>query len=335
MNPTSFVFVAQAGNLEGMSLALAASLRTYAGFSHELIAAVPAPASVWGSLSKGTMDAFEELEVTVRNVENPFGREYPIGNKFGCLLLAAGKVAAVPASKLHHTREQWQNIYAAAGISMPCIEPAEGATRSEMPPYFNAGMISVDPDIGFGSVWLECAQNIEADQSIPISARRPWLDQIALPVAAAKLGIEVHALSVDYNFPSWDLSRQPSDKTVFYHYRRPSFLFGNSDIFGRASRAVSSFPAARREVGRYPRLSMLGTSGNYWLKKLYIFMAEIWRGPPIDGLEDPRVLHIEICFGIGERWALKTVQAVHWIRRFVLRCAGKRRRTKKPARGRF
>jgi hypothetical protein len=196
-------------------------------------------------------------------------------------------------------------------------------------------MISVDPDIGFGSAWLECAQNIDADQSIPISAKRPWLDQIALPVAAAKLGIEVHALSVDYNFPSWDLSRQPSDKTVFYHYRRPSFLFGNSDIFGRASRAVSSFPLARREIGRFPQLSMLRTSRYYRVKKLYFFMGEIWHGPPVDGKEDILLRHLATCFGISERRAFKIVQVVHWVRRLVLWCAGKRRRTKKPARGRF
>jgi hypothetical protein len=64
-------------------------------------------------------------------------------------------------------------------------------------------MISVDPDACFGSIWLERARKIYENEPIPIGAKRPWRDQSALSMAAAKLGIAVHALSADYDFRSW------------------------------------------------------------------------------------------------------------------------------------
>jgi hypothetical protein len=294
MTPTSFIFVAQAGLLEQMSLVLAASLRANAGPGHELIAAVPTPASIWGSLSTGVKAAYEELEVAVKEITNPFGREYPIGNKFGCLMiepmhrrlvfldtdvimfrapqddsLEKGRIAAVPASRSHHTDEQWRKIYAAVRLPVPSAETTDGAISSGMPPYFNAGMVSVDPDAGFGSAWLECAQKIEQDESIPFKAKRPWLDQIALPVAAAMLEIDVCTLSVEYNFPSWKRSIRPSENTVFYHYQKPHVLLRNREIFGHACRAVSSYPATRKELRKYRQLAMLCSSRNYIAKKYF------------------------------------------------------------------
>jgi hypothetical protein len=294
MTPTSFIFVAQAGHLEKMSLVLAASLRANAGFNHELIAAVPTPASIWGSLSTGVKAAFEELEVAVKEITNPFGRKYPIGNKFGCLMveprhrrlvfldtdvimlrapqndsLEQGRIAAVPASGSHHTDDEWRKIYAAVRLPVPRVEPPNGTMSPRMPPYFNAGMVSVDPDANFGSVWLECAQKIEQNQSIPFKAKRPWLDQIALPVAAAMLGIDVCALSVEYNFPSWVRSIRPSENTVFYHYQSPLVLLRNREMFGHASRAVSSYPATRKELRKYRKFAMLCSSRNYFAKKFF------------------------------------------------------------------
>ena len=285
MKPTSFVFVSQAGKLEGMSLVLAASIRAAAGFEHELIAAVPTPASTWGRLAPGTLDAYEELQVSVQEIDNPWGRAYPIGNKFGCLCVNArhpvlvfldtdivmldlpldsgpgiGPVAAVPASRRHHSVEQWAAIYAAAGVTMPAQETIATAGGATGPAYFNSGVVAIEMSSGFGAAWLEIARRIDNDPAIPESARRPWLDQIALPVTAAALG---------YNFPSWEKQLQMPASTTFYHYQRPNVLLRNALLFRRASTAVARFPRTARQVRAHAEVTMLASARFYRLKRAY------------------------------------------------------------------
>lgn len=294
MKPTSFVFVSQAGKLEGMSLVLAASIRAAAGFEHELIAAVPTPASTWGQLSPGTLDAYEELQVSVEEIDNPWGRAYPIGNKFGCLCVNArhpvlvfldtdivmldlpldggpgiGPVAAVPASRRHHSMDQWAAIYAAAGVAMPAQETCATAGGDSGPAYFNSGVVAIETASGFGTAWLETARRIDSDPAIPESARRPWLDQVALPVTAAALGIGVSELPIAYNFPSWEKQLTMPSPTVFYHYQRPSVLLRSAQLFRRAAAAVASFPRVRREVRKHAAVRMFASTANYRAKRWY------------------------------------------------------------------
>ena len=89
-------------------------------------------------------------------------------------------------------------------------------------PYFNAGLIAVDPKSGLGDVWLEACRRIDAKWGIRL--KRPHLDQIALPVAVHKLGLAYACLDEEYNFPAHlkpiDHERPP----VFAHYHSPHVL---------------------------------------------------------------------------------------------------------------
>src|SRR5829696_3659607 len=84
----AFVFVCQAGGLENKSLLLAASLKRHLRCDYELIAAVPAPAERWGTLSHDTEGLLKEFGVRVEPVTNDVDPDYPIGNKVACMRLA-------------------------------------------------------------------------------------------------------------------------------------------------------------------------------------------------------------------------------------------------------
>jgi len=116
---------------------------------------------------------------------------------------------------------------------------------------------------------VDCARKIDGDSSIPDSAKRPWLDQMALPIAATLLGSPVRPLTLEYNFPSWEQQLDPSDETVFYHYQRPTVLLRNRDLFLSASQAVSSFPLTRHAVSQHPEVSMYATPRFYGPKNIY------------------------------------------------------------------
>jgi len=49
----------------------------------------------------------------------------------------------------------------------------------------------------FGELWLETA--LEIDHGIRIHEKRPWLDQMALAVAAVRSGLRIETLSQDWN----------------------------------------------------------------------------------------------------------------------------------------
>ena len=79
-----FVFVCQQGELELKALLLAASLRRFLSVEHELAAALPQPESQWGCPSERTLALLAGWGVRTLPITNPFGQDYPIGNKLAC-----------------------------------------------------------------------------------------------------------------------------------------------------------------------------------------------------------------------------------------------------------
>ena len=64
------------------------------------------------------------------------------------------------------------------------------------PPYFNAGFISVEAGLAadFADAWSHCAGTLLAED-LPPRVRRRFLDQVSLPLAAARLGLEIQSLA--------------------------------------------------------------------------------------------------------------------------------------------
>ena len=85
MKKYGFVFICQQGELEIKSMLLATSLKRYLRCEYELVAAIPEPATRWGSISKNTLDLIQTLGVRTAPVINRINENYPIGNKVACL----------------------------------------------------------------------------------------------------------------------------------------------------------------------------------------------------------------------------------------------------------
>lgn len=245
----SFVFICQQGELEIKSLLLAASLKRFLRCDYELVAALPQPEALWGQPSATALDLLETLGVRQVQITNPIGHHYPIGNKLACLNIetSADKIVFLDSDMLclrefRHSRRferafnakpadlhtfgaapgEWARVYAAFGLDFPSVPVLATVSGETMPPYFNAGMIAVRRDAGLGEVWVDCACAINANPAI--GNKRPWLDQIALPVALAKLGLDFDSLDERFNYPAHLKPIDVNDLPCFCHYHRPDIL---------------------------------------------------------------------------------------------------------------
>jgi hypothetical protein len=247
----SFVFVCQQGRLEIEALLLAWSLRRFATGPHKVLAAVPRPASAWGEPADSTLSALAELGAEIRDVENRLDVEYPIANKLSSLALDVGSdidkrilldtdmllvsefaggpalaptLCATPARSAtwSSSSEKWQELYGMFGLEVPATRVQATVSGELMPPYFNAGFVAVDPDVPLADVWLETCREIDGNPNV--KRKRPWLDQAALPVAAARLGLEIAALPESYNFPA--NRKHPDERSLpfFCHYHQPKIV---------------------------------------------------------------------------------------------------------------
>lgn len=262
-------FVCQAGELEAQAVLLAASLRSHFPAGLKLIAAHP---RLHGALRQTVVKALRDLEVEIATIENPLDKTYLIGHKLAALELLGGSgvgmfldtdilvmrppdphkealpggLAAVPASGQICSLATWQHIYARFDLAFPQAAPPTLNTRETTAPYFNSGMIAVPGAIanGLAASWVDSAMQIDNDPAIPAEAKRPYLDQTSLPIAAARLGHAITALKPKWNFPSW-LGRIPEKSSpIFFHYQRIARLLRQMPTQETARAALALSPSA-------------------------------------------------------------------------------------------
>lgn len=242
-----FVFVCQQGELEAKAMLLAASLRRFLPPGHELVAALPTPASRWGSPSPATLAGLQRLSVRTTQIVNWVSPDYPIGNKIDCLAvettcrrtvfldsdmlllrpvdlapLTSARLAAVPASAAHVGQDDWARFYRACGLPPPAVVTRTLLSGEPTPPYFNSGFVSADRAIAsaLADEWNECATRLLAGGDLPRSVRHRFLDQVTLPIAAARLGVDIVPLPPEWNFPSWGMKIGDGPLPTFFHYQR-------------------------------------------------------------------------------------------------------------------
>ncbi|WP_100655930.1 sulfotransferase family protein [Alteromonas flava] len=272
------VFVCQAGELELKGLLLAASLRKYGNLANvDLVAAVPSP-DVWGDLSAQTHQALADLSVRKVIIESPFGRDYPIGNKLAAIgvstqasvtvfmdsdILCLGPLdfnqlktnglKAKPAdlNTYQGSPKQWERAYSFIGEALPKERVLSTVSKALMLPYFNAGVVAVHDGEAFSETWLSVARQI--DTCNEIQHKRPWLDQIALPVAAKSMGYPFEVLTEAFNYPAHLKCINAEKKPVLCHYHSPEVIEQEkmlSKVVHQLSRGV---PAIKRLIALYPR----------------------------------------------------------------------------------
>jgi hypothetical protein len=125
---------------------------------------------------------------------------------------------------------RWTRAYAHFGLKVPeaRVRLLRGR-RHDYVPYYNAGFVAFadrpHPRDGrrFGEHWLETA--LDFDHTCKIANKRPWLDQITLPLTVARFGYRVRVLDEMHNYSLShrdDYAATP-DATIL-HYHRQRFL---------------------------------------------------------------------------------------------------------------
>lgn len=226
-------FIVEPPRFDFMACYLAASLRQW--FGQEVALVGYCPETKIGTISKEITELLARLGCDLRPfaVAGRFTPDYPHGNKLLatlekrdtefsaffdsdilCLrpnnvenLIAEGRVCLTPAASMAWgTSETWKLIYATCDMAMPTerIRLMRQSGKRERIPYFSSGLFSFPEQhrnaegMTFPEVWMDIAQRIDKNEEIP--GRRPYLDQMSLPLAIQKAGLHWHILPDEQHY---------------------------------------------------------------------------------------------------------------------------------------
>lgn len=250
-------FIVEPPGYQVMACYLAASLRECFGDSVALVGYCPAHKI--DLVAKDVKAALARMGCDLRPMltEGRFDPPYPHGNKilatlepreteFSCFMdsdilclrpnaveniIREGCVSLTPAASMGWGKQEvWPQIYAAAGLDLPQerIALMRKPKRFRVIPYFSSGLYSFPEQHrtadgkSFAQVWMEVAQTIDALPDLP--AKRPYLDQITLPLAIRKAGLTWNLLPEDQHYILGGAARGkplPEGRQIYtVHYRQ-------------------------------------------------------------------------------------------------------------------
>ena len=258
MSPRLTVFfIVEPPDYQVMACYLAASLREQFGPTVALVGYCPA--QKLATVHPEVIRVLRHLGCEVRPfvTEGRFAPPYPHGNKilatmeprdseFSCFMdsdilclqpnavdniLAEGKVSLTPAAWMGWgDQDTWGRIYEIVGLPLPTerIQLMKQKKGKGKVPYFSSGLFSFPEQFrtkdgkSFPEVWYEVAQAVDADPDIP--QKRPYLDQMTLPLAIQKAGLAWNILPDSQHFILGGRSRGkplPEDRHIYtVHYRK-------------------------------------------------------------------------------------------------------------------
>lgn len=252
----TFYFIVEPPKYQHMACYLAGSIRV--NFGEQAAMVGYCPAHRMAELDPDAVAVLARMGCEVRPMvtEGRFDPPYPHGNKmlatlerreteYSCFLdsdilflrpnridnlIHEGAVSLTPAASMGWAgQDVWPVIYAAAGVPIPeeRIRLMNQRGGKDRMPYFSSGLfcfpeahVNVEGK-RFAEVWMEVAAAIEAAPDIP--AKRPYLDQMTLPLAIRKAGLDWHILPKEQHYILGGMKRGeplPKDREVFtVHYR--------------------------------------------------------------------------------------------------------------------
>lgn len=254
----TFVYVVEPPDYEIYACTLLASIRSF--FPGTVAAIGYCPEHRIGELHPAVLKAHEMMGAEVRpmKTEGMWDEPYPHGNKiiaamqpreslFSAFvdsdvlflrpnapanLCRAGHVScSVAASMQWAGQEVWEVIYGAFGMAVPeeRVQLMRGR-RPEVIPYFSSGLVAfpeaAGPEGRFPEVWYETARRLDRVETL--ENRRPYLDQMTLPLAIRRAGLGWNMLPEEQHYILGGRLRGealPEDRDIYtVHYRRPKVL---------------------------------------------------------------------------------------------------------------
>lgn len=254
-------FIVEPPSYEVMACYLAASLREQFGETVALVGYCPA--GKLAEVSPQVRVLLDRMGCELRSfaTEGRFDPPYPHGNKmlasleprdteFSCFmdsdifclrpnrvesLILEGHVSASKAASMVWAPQSiWEEVYAACKMEIPeerfrLMKQKRGPGRI---PYFSSGLV-VFPEhhrdakgLRFPETWMEVAAEIDACDKIP--KKRPYLDQLSLPLAIQRAGLKWNILPDEQHFILGGNARGeplPDDREIFtVHYRNWKIL---------------------------------------------------------------------------------------------------------------
>ncbi len=232
MNKSLTLYFVVEDHLQGLGVYLAATIREYLDPATKIIGYCSA--HKYDDLHPGLLTAFDRMGCEVRTFDaiDKWREPYPHGNKILASLeprdtdysgfmdtdilfigendlqpfLKPDKVSVVPATSMGWADQAiWTDVYGAC--DMPVPDDRMAMLRRKKPkvlPYFNAGVIYYPQQhrnaagMNFPEVWRETATRVDAVDAVP--RRRPYLDQLTLPVAIRRAGLDWNVMPEGQNF---------------------------------------------------------------------------------------------------------------------------------------
>ena len=225
-NDYIFCAVCQSGVFELKALILASSFFQHDKTRSKFVFGVPD-----GELNPITLEFIKKMKIQTVAIDTPI-EGYPISNK---LALFKAVCATYPAhhhifmdsdmiwlqafdgipnvdkadiwlrsggaksTQFYDTAEDWAPVYNLFNDKPPSHRINAFESSKQILPYFNAGFICTSKGEEFSRTWLEVAKKI--DSSPHIKHKRPWLDQLALPVTCQLNAMEIGLLDHQFNAP--------------------------------------------------------------------------------------------------------------------------------------
>jgi len=256
MTRLTFFFIVEPPKYQNMAVYLAASIRENFGDTVAMVGYCPAHRMAELDGDSIALLGRMGCEVRPMQTEGQFDPPYPHGNKmiaalqerdsdFSCFLdsdilflrpndpanlIRDGHVSLTPAASMGWAAQEiWTKIYATAYLPIPeerirLMNQNKGKDRM---PYFSSGLFAFPErhrnaeGLRFPEVWLQVARQIEANPDIP--AKRPYLDQMTLPLAIRKAGLDWNILPKEQHYILGGRKRGealPQDREIFaVHYR--------------------------------------------------------------------------------------------------------------------
>lgn len=266
-------FVVEPPTYQYLACYLAASIRQHLDPEVQLVGYCPAHRME--ELDPAVIETLRRMRCDVRPMvtEGVFDPAYPHGNKIiACqqprdtqwggfmdsdiLVMAAhdvtrllkpGHVTCSPAASIQWAPDDlWNIVYGSFGLPVPEDRiTLMRDRRRPMVPYYSSGFVLFPQESGFADIWMETAQTLDRVEKLA-EFRRPYLDQMSLPVAIRRAGLAWNELEENDHYI---LGGRLRGKAFPRHRAITAVHYRKWEVLEEAGLAADGYDGLKAQVG--------------------------------------------------------------------------------------